>query len=123
MIIGAQFVAFACFTKVFAIGEGLLPDDAKFSKAFTFFTLERGIVFGVALLLAGLAILLRAVWMWKQADYGSLDYSQNLRNLIAAATLVVLGIQVVSSSFFMSVLGLKTSTRKPPALPEGGAAN
>ncbi len=123
MIIGAQFVAFACFTKVFAIGEGLLPDDAKFSKAFTFFTLERGIVFGVALLLAGLAILLRAVWTWKQADYGSLDYSQNLRNLIAAATLVVLGIQVVSSSFFMSVLGLKTSTRKPPALPEGGAAN
>jgi len=34
--------------------------------------------------------------------------------LIPAAMLVVLGIQTIFSSFFMSTLGLKTAARKPP---------
>jgi hypothetical protein len=120
MIIGVQFVALAFFTKVFAIAEGLLPADPKFSRVFKFFTLEKGIVLGVALLVVGLGVLARAIWIWKQADYGTLDYAQNLRRLIPAATLIVLGIQTVSSSFFMSVLGLKTASRQPPSLPESG---
>ena len=40
----------------------------------------------------------------------------NLRRLIPATTLVVLGIQGIFSSFFMSALGLKTATRKPPGV-------
>jgi hypothetical protein len=36
--------------------------------------------------------------------------------VIPAAALMVLGIQGIFSSFFMSALGLKTKTRKPPAL-------
>jgi hypothetical protein len=40
-----------------------------------------------------------------------------LRRLLPAVTLIVIGIQVVFSSFFLSMLGLKTTSRKPPALP------
>ena len=43
---------------------------------------------------------------------------ENLRRLIPAGTLIVVGIQAVFSSFFMSVLGLKTVKRKPPSLGE-----
>ena len=114
MIIGVQFVALACFTKVFAIAEGLLPEDPRFSNAFKYFTLEKGICLGAAILVTGAVILLRALWIWHEAGFGSLDYAQNLRRLIPAATLIVLGIQTISSSFFMSVLGLKTISRKPP---------
>ena len=46
----------------------------------------------------------------------------DLRRLIPAVTLIVLGIQSVFSSFFMSALGLKTASRKPPALPEDHSA-
>ena len=53
VIVGSQLVAFAFFTKVFAIGEGLLPQDPKFSKAFKTFTLEKGICFGLAILALG----------------------------------------------------------------------
>jgi glycosyltransferase involved in cell wall biosynthesis len=117
VIIGSQLVAFAFFTKVFAIAEGLLPDDPQFSRAFKFFTLEKGILAGLIILLAGIILLAHALWVWRQANYGSLDYAQNLRRLIPAATLIVLGIQSVFSSFFMSALGLKTRFRKPPSLP------
>jgi glycosyltransferase involved in cell wall biosynthesis len=117
--IGFQLVAFAFFVKVFAIAEGLLPDDPKLTRVFKVFTLEKGILLGLAVLLAGAVLLARSVWIWKQADYGILPSAEeNLRRLIPAATLVVLGIQTIFSSFFMSALGLKTATRKPPTPAE-----
>ena len=57
VIIGGQLVAFAFFTKVFAIGEGLLPQDAKFSRVFHYFSLEKGIVLGLLVLLLGVGLL------------------------------------------------------------------
>ncbi len=118
VIIGVQLVAFAFFTKVFAIAEGLLPDDPQFSRVFKFFTLEKGILTGLGVLLAGIILLARSVWIWQQADFGVLPSTEeNLRRLIPAVTLVVLGIQAIFSSFFLSALGLKTVSRKPPALP------
>jgi hypothetical protein len=116
IIIGFQLVAFAFFTKVLAIAEGLLPDDPRLSRVFRVITLEKGIVIGLLVLFAGLLILGRALWIWREAGYGMLSSAEdNLRQLIPAATLVVLGIQTIFSSFFMSALGLKTSSRRPPA--------
>lgn len=117
VVVGFQLVAFAFFTKVFAIAEGLLPEDPKLTRVFKVFTLERGIVIGLLVLLAGLVVFLRALWLWKQAHFGILSSTEdNLRRLIPAGTLIVLGIQGIFSSFFMSVLGLKTVKRQPPAL-------
>jgi hypothetical protein len=73
---------------------------------------------GLAVLLAGILLFLRAVWIWREHQFGALDYEQNLRQLIPAATLIVLGVQTVFSSFFMSALGLKTASRKPPEPPQ-----
>lgn len=116
VIIGGQLMAFAFFTKVFAIGEGLLPQDPRFSRVFKFFSLEKGICFGLVVFLLGGALLLHSVWIWKQAGYGTLPYADNMRRLIPAVTLIVAGIQIIFSSFFMSVLGLRTSSRRPPVL-------
>ncbi len=117
VIVGFQLVAFAFFTKVFAIAEGLLPDDPALARAFKRFTLEKGLVIGLLVLLGGLVLLARSVWIWQQAHYGMLpSMEENLRRLIPATTLVVLGIQTIFSSFFMSALGLKTATRKPPGI-------
>jgi glycosyltransferase involved in cell wall biosynthesis len=115
VIVGFQLVAFAFFTKVFAIAEGLLPEDLKLARVFKVFTLEKGLLLGLLVLLGGIVLLMRSVWVWQQAHFGILPSTEeNLRRLIPAATLVVLGIQTIFSSFFMSTLGLKTATRKPP---------
>ena len=119
VIIGFQLVAFAFYTKVFAIAEGLLPDDPKLTRVFKVFTLEKGILLGLAILLAGIILLVHALWVWRQTGYGNLSPEDNLRRLIPAVTLVVIGVQTIFSSFFMSVLGLKTVSRRPP-MPPGG---
>jgi hypothetical protein len=115
VVVGGQLTAFAFYTKVFAIGEGLLPQDEKFSRVFRFFSLEKGIVLGLAVILLGLALLLNAFLVWRGAGYGVLSYAENMRRLIPAVTFIVAGIQIVFGSFFMSVLGLKTASRQPPA--------
>ncbi|MGA2279735.1 MAG: glycosyltransferase family 2 protein [Verrucomicrobiota bacterium] len=116
-VVGLQLIAFAFYTKVFAIAEGLLPQDPQFAKIFKFFTLEKGIAVGLLFLLFGAGLLVHAVAVWKSAHYGNLDYSENLHRLLPAVTLIMTGIQIVFSSFFMSILGLKTSSRQPPANP------
>ena len=118
LVVGFQLIAFAFYTKVFAIAEGLLPDDPKLARIFKVFTLEKGIVAGLLVLLAGIILFLHALWIWQRANYGVLpSMEDNLRRLIPAATLMILGVQGIFSSFFMSVLGLKTVSRKPPAAP------
>jgi hypothetical protein len=120
MVVGFQLVSFAFFTKVFAIAEGLLPDDPKLARVFRFFTLEKGLVAGLLVLLAGLALFIRAVWLWRQVHFGALPSTgDNLRRLIPAGTFIVLGIQAIFSSFFLSALGLKTRSRKPPGSAPG----
>ena len=117
VIVGFQLVAFAFFTRVFAVAEGLLPEDPRLARIFKIFTLERGIAAGLAVFLAGTILFLRALWLWKQVHFGLLPSTEeNLRRLIPAATLMILGIQGIFSSFFMSVLGLKTVSRRPPGI-------
>jgi glycosyltransferase involved in cell wall biosynthesis len=119
VIVGFQLVAFAFFTKVFAIGEGLLPESPKLSFLLAIFTLEKGILLGLALLLAGIVLLAHSIWIWREVNYGMLpSMEENLRRLIPAVTFIVLAVQGIFSSFFMSALGLKTRARKPPGLQE-----
>jgi hypothetical protein len=111
---GVLLLAFAFMTKVFAIGEGLLPQDPNFARVFAFFTLERGLAVGILSFVLGLAMLFSALWIWRESEFGMLPYADNLRRIISASTLILLGIQLIGVSFFMSVLGLKTTTRQPP---------
>jgi glycosyltransferase involved in cell wall biosynthesis len=120
ILTGAQFMALACFTKVFGIAQRLLPDDPKFASVLRVIDLERGLAISALLLLAGAAKLLHAIWLWRNAGYGAIPYDENLRRIIPAVTLIVLAIQGISWSFFMSVLGLKTDTNAPPEPPASG---
>lgn len=119
VIIGVQLIAFAFFTKTFAIGEGLLPQDPRFSGLFRHYTLEKGLIAGVAVLLAGIGVLLWAVLQWQQVGFGDLTVEENVRRMVLSSMLIVVGLQVIFSSFFMSVLGLRTAQRTPPQA-EGG---
>jgi glycosyltransferase involved in cell wall biosynthesis len=104
---GFQAVLFAVFTKVFAINEGLLPADPRLSSAFGWINLERGLLAGALAFALGLVLLSRAVLSWRAAGFGPLDVAESLRLVIPGSTLALLGLQVVSASFFLSILGMQ----------------
>jgi hypothetical protein len=107
VLVGFQAVIFAVLSKAFAISEGLLPPDPRLDAMFRRVTLEVGLTAGFLLLLLGLGGSAFAVWRWGVAAFGPLDASRMLREVIPSATALTLGCQVVLSSFFLSVLGLR----------------
>jgi glycosyltransferase involved in cell wall biosynthesis len=107
VLLGFQAAAFAVFTKIFAISEGLLPPDPALDKLFRYITLEVGLVLGALLVAAGLGTSLYSVGDWGARHFGALNYSHTMRLVIPAALLLILGAQTVFASFFVSVLGLR----------------
>jgi len=114
-IIGVQFVGFAVSTKIFAIGDKLVPEKPNISYFFKIFNLERGLLLGGAVIIFGVFILIKAFLCWKATQFGFIPYGENIRHLTLGVTNVIIGIQIVSTSFFLSVLGLKTKDRVPPS--------
>jgi glycosyltransferase involved in cell wall biosynthesis len=109
LVVGYQFVAFALFTKIFAVYEGLLPEDPRLPVLFRYVTLETGLVVGLAMIVVGLGTGAVAVRMWTEAGFGSLaDRSETtLRYVIVSSTALALGSETIVASFFLSVLGLR----------------
>jgi glycosyltransferase involved in cell wall biosynthesis len=104
---GYQAILFAVFTKTFAIGDGMLPADARMRRLYQLINLERGLFAGAVAGLSGLVLLGVAIRQWQQRDFGDLDYSQTMRWVIPGVTLTALGVQTIFSSFFLSILGLR----------------
>ncbi len=106
IICGYQAILFAVLTKVFAMNEGLLPQDERVKVLTRHVTLEVALGFSAAALMTGLGLLGVAVSEWQSAAYGALDYSVTMRKVIPGMTLTVLGVQTTLSSFYLSILGL-----------------
>ncbi len=107
ILMGYQSILFAILAKTFAINEGLLPKDPHLDLFFRVIYLERGLAIGALVFLAGLFLLADAVWQWKVAHFGHLDYAVTMRWVIPGVTLAALGFQTILSGFFVSILGMK----------------
>jgi len=107
LLVGQQAIAFALFTKSFAIGEGLLPMDPRTTRFFEIATLERGLLLGAGAVAVGLGLLAFTTIQWWDAGLGGLDYARTMRWAVPGATLTALGVQTALASFFTSVLGLR----------------
>jgi len=107
ILIGFHACAFAIGAKVFAVSEGLLPADESFQRWFRYVTLETGLAVGAASVLLGIALGLHDVWLWSRTGFGALVPSQALRVTLPSAITVILGVEIVFTSFFLSLLGLK----------------
>jgi glycosyltransferase involved in cell wall biosynthesis len=107
ILCGWQAILFAIFTKVFAISEGLMPEDTRLNRFFEVVNLERGLMISAAILVTGLGLLLWAVFVWRDAGFGNLDYARTMRWVVPGAMLTALGFQTLLSAFFVSILGMR----------------
>ncbi|MFN2508433.1 MAG: glycosyltransferase family 2 protein [Chthoniobacterales bacterium] len=107
VLAGFQAITFAVFMKAFGMSERLLPRDEKLTKFLRSATLEGGVLIGALLFVAGLGGSIWAVLSWSSHAFGPLDTSKTLRIIVPSATALMLGLQIIFSSFFLSVLGLK----------------
>ena len=87
ILLGFQLLTFATFTKVFAITEGLLPEDPRLNRMFRWVTLETGLLAGGLLILLGVGGSLFAVSGWARESFGALDTSTPCASLCLLSSL------------------------------------
>ncbi len=109
-VVGYQAILFAGFARIYAMTTGFLPGKKWIEDLVDRLSLEAGILAGAAMLLAGLAMSVIALLEWGSAGFHRLEYRDTLRLVIPASTMVVLGVQTVFASFFVSILGIERSS-------------
>jgi hypothetical protein len=82
--------------------------DAWFDRMRERFKLEHGLVLGGGIALVGLVLGVVIVAEWFSRDFAALSEQ---RLAVAAATLLIVGVQVFFSSFLLSILGLRREDR------------
>lgn len=106
--VGYQIVTTGIFAKAYSHAERLYASDPTLTALARYFNLERGLIVGAALFLAGFAIDLSILIHWLQSGMGTLDA---IRPAIQASTLMIVGAQTVFSSFFLSMLSVPRRER------------
>jgi glycosyltransferase involved in cell wall biosynthesis len=103
MVVGVQVLALGLCAHAYGtyfMGE----KDPWFDRMRARFRLEHGLLLGFAVLLAGIVMSAVIVVTWIDRGFGSLSEE---RLAVVAAALVIVGVQIVFSSFLLSILGLR----------------
>jgi len=103
-ILGFQILSLGFYAKTFSLLEGFLKEDKLISFLQSHFNLEKGIALGLVFFFLGLGINLYILWEWIIRRFGVLN---RVRLALIGSTFMVIGVQIIFSSFFLSILGLK----------------
>jgi hypothetical protein len=115
IVCGFQAIVFYMFAKTYAIRSGLLPEDPLVTRLREVLRLEAGLIGGAVITLLGLTLAAYAVGFWTIRSFGHLDPEESLRVVIPSATMLILGLQIISSSCLLSILQLERADSPAPA--------
>jgi glycosyltransferase involved in cell wall biosynthesis len=111
--IGFQAVLFWLFTQVYAGAEGFLPTEPRVQTLLGKLSLEKGLLAGAAVGLAGLVGLVFSLTYWQGHSFGHLNYEHALRLMVPSVTALVLSCQIILGTFFLSILSIKQNKPVP----------
>lgn len=100
-ILGYQVLLMGIQARTYAQTQAFKFKDPFIASFYRIFTVERGLIFGFALFAVGFSLDVYVVYEWIQAGFKNLSEA----NLLAlTSTLMILGIQSIFASFFLSIL-------------------
>jgi hypothetical protein len=115
VVVGYQTLWMWAFAKIHGWTSGLLPAETFSLKVFKYINLERGLLAGLAMLLAGLGFTFWLFAEWWGQDMGPLVLQSTMRRALWGFTGIVLGVQTIFGSFFVSMLGMSPKAQEARA--------
>lgn len=106
IIVGFQLILFYLLTKKYASITKFIPISNKDSKIINF-TMNKGIFIGFILVLLGIIGLIIGLIIWSNNNFGDLNAEHMLKLTIPILIILVCGIQLIFSSFFLGILEIK----------------
>jgi len=112
VLVGYQVLWMYLFAKIHGWISGMLPPRTFHVRLFERLSLESGLVTGALMLAVGVALNVWLAWTWYANDLGPLDVQVTFRPALWGFTLMILGVQTIFGSFFLSMLGMTEQARK-----------
>jgi len=106
-LLGAQILAIGAFAKVFSYAERFDRNTVSLKRVLKRVSLEKGLLLGGLLFVAGFAGCAYIAWQWAASGFGPLA---QVRGVLFWSMWLFLGVQIVFSSFFLSMLGISRGT-------------
>jgi glycosyltransferase involved in cell wall biosynthesis len=107
VVVGTQLLGFGLCGRSYAVFQ-LGDTDPLFQRMGDRVRLEHGLLLGLGVMAAGLALGTVIVAGWAVSGFGSLAQEQIT---ILAATLIIVGVQIFFTSFLLSLIGLRRRAR------------
>jgi glycosyltransferase involved in cell wall biosynthesis len=117
--VGFQAVLFAVMSRAYAVQEGLVPQSSRMRVVERVFSLESGILCGLALLVIGGVLLVHALHIWSRAQFGGLNADVIVRIVLSSSLAISMGFELILSSFLLSTLKLNVRKQGAMRRPEG----
>lgn len=102
-VVGTQVISLGLCAHAFGTYY-MNEKDPWFDRMRDRFRLEHGLALGAVIMLLGVAAAAGVVVVWANDDFGQLDAASPA---LGAATLMIIGLQTLFSSFLISVIGLR----------------
>jgi glycosyltransferase involved in cell wall biosynthesis len=106
-LLGAQILAIGAFAKVFGYAERFDRNTVSLKRILKRVSFETGLLLGGLLFVAGFGGCAYITWRWAASGFGPL---QQVREVLFWSMWLFLGVQIIFSSFFLSMLGISRGT-------------
>jgi glycosyltransferase involved in cell wall biosynthesis len=106
-LLGAQIICIGFFAKVFSYAERFDRNPISLKRMLRRVKLEHGLLLGAVLALIGFAGDAWVFAQWARGDFGPLN---QVRAVLFWSLWFFLGVQLIFSSFFLSMLGISRDT-------------
>lgn len=105
-VLGLMLLTFGVSAKTYAFREHLVDQDRWIDTLVSFFTLERGLLIGGALAVVGAVVFVNILVQYLSGDREPFNNLVYLHQALAGATTLLIGMQIASASFFLSLLDI-----------------
>jgi len=106
-ILGYQTLWLWAFARIHGWTSGILPKQTFSKDIFKHLNLERGLIWGFFLLALGIGLNVYLFSAWIGQSMGPLVVQETLRYALWGFLFMVLGMQTIYGSFFLSMLGMR----------------
>lgn len=111
-IVGFQVLLTGFYAKAYAFTHRFAPDDRMIQVFYRYFSLEEWLLAGAVIFLVGFGIDAAIFKTWVDHHFRDLFA---VREALLALTLMVIGLQLVFSSFLLSILNINSKRTDTPA--------
>ena len=113
-ILGLQLVLFSMIARTVGVLKRLLPMTPRLRWFLRAFTVERGVILGISLGLAGAGLAAYSVAAWVRARLGAMDPVTAMRIVITSVTMMLAGGEILFASFLLGLIDVRAGDGTEP---------